>query len=211
MRRLHATVTCGVSLCQACYREGTHNDKHMRRHPTRKLKLVTPHTAPIVDKKPQLVKAPPSAPPPPRPAGGGGTLSERVRIPLEAKVQHNWTQHQGEIYLTIQLPKGTRARDLIVVIEPFQITVSLKGYGVILRGSFYKGVRHRDSFWTIEEGYLKVLLAKSDETSWKKLFPEEQELHPMQATQVTRRLRGGYAVVARRSRGRSRGGHVAVT
>ena len=52
--------------------------------------------------------------------------------------------------------QGTRARDLIVVIEPFQLTVSLKGYGVILRGSFYKGVRHRDSFWTIEEGELKV-------------------------------------------------------
>ena len=26
-----------------------------------------------------------------------------------------------------------------------------------------------------------MLLAKSDETSWKKLFPEEEELHPMQA------------------------------
>ena len=60
--------------------------------------------------------------------------------------------------------------------------------GVVLKGSFYKLVRHRDSVWTLEPARdggdggerwveLKVLLAKSDETSWKKLFPEEDELN----------------------------------
>ena len=182
-RRYYHCVQCGMidgfDLCLKCYRSSVHNAQHERRYPTHKLKLVTPHTAPLMPKKPTLKQAPP-APPPPRPLPGG-TVSARVNIPFEAKVKHSWTQHLGEIYLSVELPRGTRARDLIVVIEPFKVSVSLRGAGVILRGSFHKGVRHRESFWTIEEGELKVLLQKSDTTSWKKLFPEEEELHPMQA------------------------------
>lgn len=168
----------GFDLCQACYREGTHNDKHERRHPTHKLRMVTPHTAPVVMRKPQLLEAP-SARPPPR--ATDGAVSERVHIPKEAKLKHSWTQHEDELYLTVELPIGTRARDLIVVIEPFKLSISLKGYGIVLRGSFCKGIRSRDSTWTIEDTQLKLLLAKSVPTSWKRLFPEDEELHPMQA------------------------------
>ncbi|KAL1527011.1 hypothetical protein AB1Y20_015699 [Prymnesium parvum] len=175
-------VQCGVAdgydLCTSCYAEGTHHEAHTRRHPTHTLRLVTQFTAPLVQKKPALLKAPPAPPPPVAPKG---VVSERVHVPKEARVKHSWTQLQGEVYLTVELPQGVRASDLIVVIEPFRLSISLKGVGVILRGSFHKAVRHRDSFWTIEEGQLKILLTKSDPQSWKKLFPEDQELHPMQA------------------------------
>jgi len=102
-------------------------------------------------------------------------------VPFEAKVKYEWTQYGGEINLSVAIPQGTRARDLIVVVQPFQMSVSLKGYGVILKGSFHKGMRHRETVWTIEEGVLRIMLVKSDAQSWKKLFPHEEELHPMLA------------------------------
>jgi len=67
------------------------------------------------------------------------------------------------------------------VVQPFLVSVSLKGFGVILKGSLHKGVRHRETVWTIEEGMLRILLVKSDGQSWKKLFPAEEEMHPMHA------------------------------
>ena len=72
-------------------------------------------------------------------------------------------------------------QDLIVVVQPFQLSISLKGYGIILQGSFHKGMRHRETVWTIEEGVLRIMLIKSDNQSWKKLFPHEDEMQPMEA------------------------------
>ena len=65
--------------------------------------------------------------------------------------------------------------------QPFQLSISLKGYGIILQGSFHKGMRHRETVWTIEEGVLRIMLIKSDNQSWKKLFPHEDEMQPMEA------------------------------
>ena len=50
-------------------------------------------------------------------------------------------RYSSEINLSVHIPPGTRARDLVVVVQPFQISISLKGYGVILAGSFHKGTR----------------------------------------------------------------------
>ena len=184
-------VECGVidgfDLCERCKRMGVYSDKHERRFPTHQLRLVTKHTAPILPQQPKLTKAPPA---PPAPVPGfrqpSTAVSERVLIPLEAKVKHDWTQYSGEVNLSVDLPAGTRARDLIVVVNPFDLSVSLKGYGVILRSSLHKGVRHRETVWTIEEGMLRILLVKSDGQSWKKLFPSDAEMHPMMAIKQAR-------------------------
>ena len=156
-----------------------------RRYPNHQLKLVTKHTAPIICKEPKQSAAPPAPPPPPPkpPPGFSGSkaLSERVIIPLEAKVKYDWNQYSSEINLNVSLPPGTRARDLIVVVQPFHLSISLKGFGVILQGSFHKGMRHRETVWTIEEGVLRILLVKGDQQSWKKLFPSEEEMMPMMA------------------------------
>ena len=181
-------VQCGVlegfDLCAQCKRVGLWSDKHERRFPNHKLKLVTKHMAPIISQPPKPAAAPPAPPkppPPPKPLPGTQAISERVVIPLEAKVKYEWTQYTGDVNLSVALPEGTRSRDLIVVVQPFHVSISLKGYGVILRGSFHKGVRHRETVWTLEEGWLRILLVKCDQQSWKKLFPSEAEMTPMAA------------------------------
>ena len=78
------------------------------------------------------------------------------------QVRFEWTQYSAEINLSVALPAGTRARDLVVAVQPFEMCISLRGYGVILRGSLHRGVRHRETVWTIEEGQLRLLLVKLD-------------------------------------------------
>jgi len=171
-------------VCETCHRMGLYPDKHLRRYPNHKLAFVSKHTAPIIGKEPKQQRAPPAPPKPVAPPPGfnaNKTVSERVIVPLEAKVKYEWNQYSSEINLSVAIPEGTRARELMVVVQPFLISISLKGYGVILKGSFHKGVRHRETVWTIEEGMLRILLVKGDQQSWKKLFPSEEELHPMQA------------------------------
>ena len=147
------SVQCGAldgfDLCELCQRAGVWADKHARRHPNHRLGLVSRHSAPLVGKQPQLRNAP-SAPPPPRPTHGTA-ISARVAVPFEAKSAYEWTQHSAEVHLSVALPPGTRARELAVVVQPFLLSVSLKALGVILRGSFHRGVRHKETVWTIEE------------------------------------------------------------
>ena len=188
VNKYYHCVQCGAhdgfDLCETCHRMGIYPDKHIRRYPSHSLRYVSAHTAPLVAKEPKMQKAPPAPPPPPPPgfnATSARTVSERVIVPLEAKVQYEWSQFSSEINLTVALPAGTRARELVVVVQPFLISVSLKGFGAILRGSLHKGVRHKETVWTIEEGALRILLVKGDQQSWKKLFPHENEMSPMEA------------------------------
>ncbi len=102
-------------------------------------------------------------------------------LPTPSQVHYEWTQYSSEINLKVQLPEGTRARELVVDVQPFTLTIALKGYGIVLRGSLHKGVRHTETVWTITRGLLEVMLVKSDGVSWKKLFPEEEEMSPMAA------------------------------
>ena len=85
-------------------------------------------------------------------------------ITTATQVRFEWTQYSAEINLSVALPAGTRARDLVVSVQPFEICISLRGYGVVLRGSLHRGVRHRETVWTIEEGprQLRLLLVKLD-------------------------------------------------
>ena len=83
-------------------------------------------------------------------------------ITTATRVRFEWTQYSAEINLSVALPAGTRARDLVVAVQPFEMCISLRGYGVILRGSLHRGVRHRETVWTIEEGQLRLLLVKLD-------------------------------------------------
>ena len=188
INKYYHCVQCGVihgfDLCEDCYRRGIYPDKHLRKYPNHTLALVSKHTAPVISKEPKQQKAPPAPVAPPKPPPGfnkQNTVSERVIIPLEAKVQYEWSQYSAEINLSVAIPEGTRARDLIVVVQPFLLSISLKGYGVILKGSLHKGVRHRETVWTIEEGILRILLVKGDGQSWKKLFPSEEAKMPAQA------------------------------
>lgn len=54
-----------------------------------------------------------------------------------------------DVDVTIPVPKGTRGRDLNVVIKKNYISVALKGQAPIIEGELCKEIRTDDSTWSV--------------------------------------------------------------
>lgn len=55
----------------------------------------------------------------------------------------------GDVDLVVPVPKGTRARDLAVVISKKKLSIGLKGQDKILDGDLCQDVKLDDSTWTV--------------------------------------------------------------
>lgn len=64
---------------------------------------------------------------------------------------YKWKQELGEVDITISVPKGTRARDLVVVIQKKKLSVGLKGKEKIMEGELCKEIKLEESTWTLGE------------------------------------------------------------
>jgi hypothetical protein len=64
---------------------------------------------------------------------------------------YHWTQELGEVDIVVPVPKGTRAKDVAVVLQRKKLSVGLKGQEKILEGEFCKDIKVEDSTWTIRE------------------------------------------------------------
>ena len=64
---------------------------------------------------------------------------------------YTWRQELGELDLVIPVPKGTRAKDLSIVITKKKLSVGLKGKDKILDGELCHEVKLDDSTWTLRK------------------------------------------------------------
>jgi hypothetical protein len=55
----------------------------------------------------------------------------------------------GDVDVTVPVPKGTRARDLVVVLQKKKLSVGLKGQEPIMAGELCKEIKLDDSTWTL--------------------------------------------------------------
>lgn len=60
--------------------------------------------------------------------------------------------------------------------QPRLLCVSVAGRGPVLRGTLERAVVSADCVWTVQEGALHLLLAKSDKSFWGRLFPQEERM-----------------------------------
>lgn len=67
------------------------------------------------------------------------------------ELPYTWTQELTELDLVVPVPKGTRARDLSVVIQKKKLSVGLKGKEKILDGELCKEIKLDDSTWTLRK------------------------------------------------------------
>lgn len=61
----------------------------------------------------------------------------------------------------VPVPKGTRARDLSVVIQKKKLSVGLKGQEPILAGELCKEIKLDDSTWTLSKLLSTLLTSQS--------------------------------------------------
>nr|XP_031858080.1 uncharacterized protein CI109_006522 [Kwoniella shandongensis]KAA5525152.1 hypothetical protein CI109_006522 [Kwoniella shandongensis] len=79
----------------------------------------------------------------------------------QAALPYSWTQDLATVTVTVPLPKGTRGKDLNVVIQKTTLKVQLKSSPEpILDGELFNEIAKDDSSWTIEDGVLSIELEK---------------------------------------------------
>ncbi|KAI9206517.1 nuclear movement protein nudC [Polychytrium aggregatum] len=86
----------------------------------------------------------------------------------QAALPYKWRQTLIDVAITIPIPKGTKGRDLSVVIQKKHIKAGLKGAEPILEGELCEAVKVDDSTWLIDNGELAIHLEKANQQSWWK-------------------------------------------
>lgn len=71
--------------------------------------------------------------------------SSRIELPYQ------WKQELSDIDVTVPLPKGTRARDLVVKIMKKKLSAGLKGQEPILEGELFNEIKVEESTWSVGE------------------------------------------------------------
>ncbi|KAI0348572.1 nuclear movement protein nudC [Trametopsis cervina] len=108
----------------------------------------------------------------------------------QAALPYKWRQELAELDIEVPVPKGTRGRDLTVVIQKKKLSVGLKGKEPILSGELCKEIKVEESAWTLEDQQVVLVhLEKLNKQQWwenvlthhpkidtKKIVPEDSKL-----------------------------------
>ncbi|EPQ60616.1 CS-domain-containing protein [Gloeophyllum trabeum ATCC 11539] len=85
----------------------------------------------------------------------------------QAALPYTWKQELGDVDIVVPVPKGTRSRDLNVVIGKKKLSVGLKGKDAILDGELCKEIKVEESTWTIEDQEaVHIHLEKLNKQQW---------------------------------------------
>ncbi|KAH7925217.1 nuclear movement protein nudC [Leucogyrophana mollusca] len=86
----------------------------------------------------------------------------------QAALPYTWRQELGEVDIVVPVPKGTRGRDLAVVIQKKKLSVGLKGQAdKILEGELCKEIKVDDSTWNLEDQQSVLIhLEKLNQQQW---------------------------------------------
>eukprot|EP00002_Diphylleia_rotans_P013906 TRINITY_DN2709_c0_g1_i1.p1 TRINITY_DN2709_c0_g1~~TRINITY_DN2709_c0_g1_i1.p1 ORF type:complete len:155 (-),score=44.58 TRINITY_DN2709_c0_g1_i1:361-825(-) len=107
-------------------------------------------------------------------------LSPYVEYGAKEK-KYRWTQSEEEAVLTIPVPEGTRAKDVIGEISTHHIKFGLNGKKkMLVEGNLHETCVAEDSTWTIEKGEIEVTLAKAKKGWWKGIVVGHKEINPEQ-------------------------------
>jgi hypothetical protein len=62
---------------------------------------------------------------------------------------YTWKQSLPDVDIVVPVPKGTRARDLVVVIAKKKLSIGFKGKDPIMAGDLCQEVKLEESTWTL--------------------------------------------------------------
>jgi CS domain len=100
---------------------------------------------------------------------------------------YTWTQTLTELTVQIQVPKGTRGKDVECALSKSSIKVSLKqgnsiDPSVLLAGNFpmSESIQVSESDWSLSDGCVIIGLIKQRENWWKSVVVGHPEIDPQQ-------------------------------
>jgi len=122
-----------------------------------------------------------------------------VEVPYNGCVtkQYTWEQTINDVTISVKVPKGTKARDIVCVIGKGKLSLKLKGAAEPLLDKSYpcdkrngnniwEKVRTDESYWNVsddksgEHTIVAIYLEKERETWWKSALDGEDEIDTTQ-------------------------------
>jgi len=104
--------------------------------------------------------------------------------------KYTWTQTIDEVHVLINIPPGTRAKDILLDVNEKKLHVSIKSTKeVILQGSLYATVKTKDLIWTLEDNKIDLILVKAiQHQSWSSVIEGEHELDPLTKEEMDKKM-----------------------
>merc|ERR1711998_139775 len=92
--------------------------------------------------------------------------------------KYRWTQTLPDLDVFVDVPPGTRAKQLNVEIKHKHLTIGFKGQPPMIDGDLHQKVNLEDSFWNLEDNKLLSLhLTKFNQMEWWKcVIQGDQEI-----------------------------------
>ncbi|KAI7902266.1 HSP20-like chaperone [Cokeromyces recurvatus] len=85
----------------------------------------------------------------------------------QAKLPYTWKQTLQDVDITISVPKGTRARDLDIVLKKDKLKVALKGQTAFIDGELSQTIKVDDSTWSVDDQKeVLIHLEKVNQMQW---------------------------------------------
>ncbi|XP_070553443.1 nudC domain-containing protein 2-like isoform X2 [Ptychodera flava] len=101
-----------------------------------------------------------------------------------------WYQTMEEVYIEINLPEHTRAKEINVDFRLKYIAVAVKGK-TIIKGDLHEKVVTDECMWSLEDrNFLRIVLIKirGCQTCWMSLLVNEYEADPFTFDQMEKKL-----------------------
>lgn len=103
-----------------------------------------------------------------------------------------WWQTVGEVFVEVEVPKGTRGRDVQVEITPKHVSCTVRGKN-LFSGNLHRTVVADESTWTIEEQQrVLMLLVKTEpansEKVWESLLEGQYAPDPLVMHEMMKKL-----------------------
>lgn len=96
--------------------------------------------------------------------------------------KYSWSQGIREVTVQIEVPPGTKARDMDIKIKPKHLSVRYKNKPqepALAEGELCEKVLVDDSMWSIEDGkHLIIHFEKAYEAIWKSVIVGDEEIDP---------------------------------
>ncbi|KAG0289585.1 hypothetical protein BGZ98_003783 [Dissophora globulifera] len=85
----------------------------------------------------------------------------------QATLPYKWRQTLIDLDISVEVPKGTRGKDLVIEIKKKSLKVGLKGQDPIIQGTLSKEIKTEDSTWTLDDQKeVNIHLEKYKGTEW---------------------------------------------
>merc|ERR1711998_386265 len=91
--------------------------------------------------------------------------------------KYRWTQTLPDLDVYVDVPPGTRAKQLNVEIKHKHLTIGFKGQPPMIDGDLHQKVNLEDSFWNLEDNKLLSLHLTKFNKWWKCVIQGDQEIN----------------------------------